>query len=83
MQYDQLQAGNPDITPFNRIMFARHIRQRHSDNTRTGGDVTFLPDGAPAGGTAIFSTGDANVTLTGTIVAINEWLAGNHLTSIS
>lgn len=32
LQYDQLQAGNPDMTPFNRIMFARHIRQRHSDN---------------------------------------------------
>ena len=41
------------------------------------------PMARPTCGTAIFSTGDANVTLTGTIVAINEWLAGNHLTSIS
>jgi VCBS repeat-containing protein len=79
LQYD---PASDDQTPFNRIMFA------DADTTgsvmvtitRTAGDGTFTPTGTPAGGTAVTSGGGANITLTGTIIAINAWLAGNNLT---
>ncbi|MBM6583183.1 VCBS domain-containing protein [Microvirga sp. BT689] len=77
MQYNQFGGG--DTTPFNRFMLVDPDTTGPVSVTitRISGDGTFSFVGTPAGGGA--TTSGPTTFITGTVAAINAWIAGNNL----